>query len=190
MVWQQTDSTMEQDFQSFRDYYYQHMCITASATTPPSRILILEKRHGGHMSNIENRLELLGVLRAKFPQYNTSIISWSGMTLREQLELLIDTKMMISLPGAAVLNGIFMPNGSSLVLFCRLVDHRNIDGLTLTIGDDVHLWFRHLNYVITVAPSDEQCNASTMVRYNETTLNTRVVDLEAFGQAISNALNK
>ena len=166
--------SLEADLLAFRSLHYERFGVNTN-TTKPDTLLIMEKRQGKHLSNIANRDEMAFFLRHEFPNYRVTMVSWSNYRMSDQVRLMSRTKAMISLPGSDVMNGIFMPNGSSLVLYCRPM---NADLTELDTSNERKYWFDHISYVDA---STEDCD-STNVTYsyrNETGEKLVHVDLES-----------
>jgi hypothetical protein len=129
------------------------------------------------MANFDNADEIVETLSRQLPSYKTRIISWSEVDLVAQLQLLQQTYAMISLPGAAVLNAVFLPDHSKLVLYCRVLLPPHNSNATHEMDNghnDVDNILRYMPYVQTVR--DEYCNSSSVL-YDVTSRNTTLVNL-------------
>ena len=47
-------------------------------------------------------------------------VSWAGMSVRDQLRVLSETDVFLTLPGSDAMNGVFLPDGALVILPCRL----------------------------------------------------------------------
>ena len=101
-------------------------------------ILILLKRSGAHILNIYNIHEIVDMLKAKFPAYEVIVSTWEDYNMKEQLKLMARTKLLISLPGAALMNAAFLQDDSAVVSFCR--------GASRKRGVEYKYWFDNLDY--------------------------------------------
>lgn len=169
--------TMNEDFLAFREHIYRF----AEVSVPPipDTIIVMRKKKGKNMANFHNLNDMVTFLRTTFPDYKTQVVSWSdyaGLSLTEPLTILSRAKVMISLPGADILNGIFMPTGSSLIVYCRPRIQKELDAAQ----NDIDNWFQYLTYVNT---SVEECNSGNVI-YNFTSQTTEVVNFESFRQRL------
>lgn len=79
--------------------------------------------------------------------------------MAEQIQLMSRTRAMISLPGSDIMNGIFLPDGAALLLYCRPMD-RN---LTLfDASNERTFWFDRVSYVNA---STEECNSTNVKKH-------------------------
>ena len=101
-------------------------------------ILILQKRGGKHLWNIHNIHEIVDMLRSSFPAYEVLVASWEDYSMKGQLELLARTRLMISLPGAALMSGVFLQEDAAIISFCR--------GSKQQEGVEYRFWFDNLDY--------------------------------------------
>lgn len=173
--------TLQDDMEAFRDTLYENLDIPKPDSV--NRVLVLTKKAGITMANFGNLDEIVATIQSKFPFYNVSVVSWPDYNFKEQLELLRSTKVMVSLPGAATLNAIFMPNYSLLWMFCRLRLHQKIPNTSVfDENNDYEYWFRHVSHIQTLS---EDCN-STRVSYNWAgSLTTKVEDLQYLTDVLS-----
>ena len=159
-TWENRMETLERDMKSFRTFYYMHAQVRMPRTLEEmDTILIMQKRNGLHLSNIGNRQEIAEFLRREFSTYKVEIITWTDYTMVEQIKLLSRTRAIISLPGSDIMNGIFLPDGGALVLYCRPMGDFNKSGFDTS--NERKFWFDRVSYVHA---STEDCN-STNVTY-------------------------
>jgi hypothetical protein len=169
--------TLQADMAAFRDAMYDNLQVRKPNSV--NRVLVMNKKAGIHMCKFGNLNGIVATIQSNFPSYNVSVVSWSDYGLKDQLELLRSTKVMVSLPGADVLNAIFMPNQSMLMMFCR--QRQSNPKTPIHYDSNYHdHWFRHVSHIQTVL---EDCN-STGVSYNWTA-RTTTVDLEHLNQVLS-----
>lgn len=106
-------------------------------------IISIKRSYGGgtHFLNIHNIREVVDMLTANFPSYEVMILSWEDYSMKDQLKLLARTKVYISLPGAALMNGAFLQDRAILISFCR-----NDGSGRRTEGVEYNYWFNNLDY--------------------------------------------
>ena len=143
-----TSKSFASDMLRFRKKFYAY----ANLRTPlqqPDTIVIMVKKEGLHMVNIDNVDLLISAVASELPGFRVLPISWSDFGLQEQVQLLSRTKLLISLPGSDIMNGIFLPNNSHMLIYCRYVHG------TEEKSNEVALWFRHLHYIHTTEVCDK-----------------------------------
>jgi hypothetical protein len=156
--WTHREKSLESDLKAFRDMSYNNAGVNIS-TTKLDTLLIMEKRKGKHFTNLGNLTELTGYLRREFSNYHVVRVTWSDYGVKEQVQLMSRTRAMISLPGSDVMNGIFLQDNCSVVMYCR-----NMGGkYGHDISNERTLWFDKVSYVDA---STEDCN-STNIWYSK-----------------------
>jgi hypothetical protein len=142
----------ERDMKLFRSMYHR----TASSSfdentaTAADTILVMVKRFGTHMSNLENVESLAQGIQAQLPQYLVKLTSWSDYQWEQQMEVLGRTRAIVSLPGSDVMNAVFLPDNSAVLMFCRVMSPISVEA-----SNEEGLWLRRLSYVnTTVIPCD------------------------------------
>ena len=136
------------EMQNFRSLFYKHAKISEDRSA--STILLMHKKFGSHMVNIYNRNEIHSLVSSEFPELKVVEASWSDHTVREQVQIVSDAKVMISLPGSDIMNAIFLRDNSRLLIYCRFVDGK------LEASNEQALWFEHLHYIQTEARCSDQ----------------------------------
>ena len=134
----------------FRDMYFRAF---RAERYKPSKILIMQKKTGEHLVAIENLEELKLAAAAEFKDNEVQTASWSDYTIAEQITLMARTKVFISLPGSDVMNAIFLPDNSILVVYCRYYNDQ-IEG-----SNEIRLWYRFFRHIQVF----EFCEANTDV---------------------------
>lgn len=136
----------------FRDYVQQRFRIAPPPHPHPPRVLLLQKdvQAAGHKNFIDNLGALATQLRDSM-HLQVSIVSWSGMPLRQQITLLAATDVMFSLGGSDIMNAIFLPTRAALVIPFRRKDlavegavasERRDNGMKWHGPSDIRLWFQ------------------------------------------------
>ena len=133
-------STFRKEMKEFRALFYQYSGVFQPRSVP-SKVVIMLKKNGSHMVNIQNLDEVEGSAMRSFPECEVVIACLEEYTLVEQVQLMSDTKVLISLPGSDIMNSIFMPDGSSLLIYCRYVN-----GMKES-SNEVRLWLQHLHHI-------------------------------------------
>ena len=77
-----------------------------------------------------------------------------------QIQLMRRTKIMISLPGSDIMNAVFMPDNSVLIVYCRYVDGRKES------SNEIRLWYKYLRYLHTFEFCDEANDVKLMESKN------------------------
>lgn len=130
------------DMRAMRSLYYKEYDI--SEKQKMNCIVITVKRGAGggtHLFNIRNINEIIEMIKTSFPKYEVLVISWEDYSMKDQLKLLARTRLMISLPGAALMNGAFLQDDSAVITFCR-----GIGTIKKRKGVEYRYWFDNLDY--------------------------------------------
>ena len=101
----------------------------------------MQKKYGEHLVAIENIDELKNAAATEFSDTQVQVISWDDYSVAEQIELMAQTKFFISLPGADVMNAIFLPNDAILVVFCRYFNGQ------MERSNEIRLWYRFVRHL-------------------------------------------
>jgi len=139
--------TFTRDMVAFRSLFYDAFGITARVG---SKLVLMKKMNGEHLVNIDNLDELSQIARTVFTSLTVQVASWSNYTVHQQVELMAETQVLISLPGSDIMNAIFMPDNSFLIVYCRYFEGVK-EG-----SNEVRLWFKYLRHLHVV----ELCNES------------------------------
>lgn len=138
-----SSAKFNEDMLYFRQLHY-HKARVSTRVSHVDKILIMEKKHGMHMVNIANIDELQATAVSEFPKHTVLKVSWSNYNINQQIELLSQTKLLVSLSGSDVINGIFLPSGSYLLIYCRYVDG------VKEASNEKALWYNYLKYIQTI----------------------------------------
>ena len=133
-------SAFPREMREFRALFYKHSGVL-QPRSKPSKVVIMLKRNGSHLVNIENVEQVKSSAMRTFRGLDVVIACWEDYTLVEQVQLMSDTKVLIGLPGSDIMNSIFMPDGSFVVLYCRYVAG------VKEASNEVRLWLQYLRYV-------------------------------------------
>jgi hypothetical protein len=136
-----------QDMKDFREQFYsfeRQSQVAVESTEVTLKAAFMVKKSGLHMSNIGNRGELMAVVKDCLPGLSVEEVSWADFYPVEQIHILKQTKVLISLPGSDVMNAVFLPDGSWLIVFCRIVDG-NVE-----YSNEIALWFRYMRHLHVV----------------------------------------
>jgi len=110
-------------FQSFRRHALKHLKISTVAPweedTP--KIVILEKKasQSTHRQLLSNVPELVSHAQTSFPEYEVISLSWDGVPMRTQVGIMSSTSVVMSIPGSAVMNVVWLPLESTAILISR-----------------------------------------------------------------------
>ena len=126
----------------FRDFIFDRFDIVPQALRRRPNILILLKSMSmsGHKSGFENGEEIIATIKTTFPELNVDVVSWVGMPYKDQMEIMQSSDIVFSLPGSDIMNALFLPFGSTLVVPCRKVDV--IEG-----SNEIRIWFNVFPYL-------------------------------------------
>eukprot|EP00982_Pelagococcus_subviridis_P005841 29852-Pelagococcus_subviridis.AAC.2 len=124
------------DAKAFRNKFY--MKYPSKEKENPDKLVIMEKRSGDHLTNIDNINELKLAAARTFKELDVLIACLEDYSVGNQVELMSRTKMLISLPGSDVMNAIFMQDDSTLLVYCRFVNGVKEN------SNEIRLWFRYL----------------------------------------------
>jgi len=126
------------DVRRFRDMFFHEFRIRESKI---KKTLVMQKKYGEHLVAIENIDELKNAAATEFSDTQVQIISWDDYSVAEQIGLMAQTKFFISLPGADVMNAIFLPDDAILVVFCRYFKGR------MEHSNEIRLWYRFVRHL-------------------------------------------
>lgn len=105
-------------------------------------ITIIEKdlHAAEHKSAISNVREISQAISSRYGEddISLSVVCWEGMPLRDQVAHMSNTDVLLSLPGSDVMNAVFMPAISAMIL-----PHRFVSG-NWEKSNEVRLWFKHI----------------------------------------------
>ena len=132
---------------------------------PIVRMVLVEKHLGvaEHKSYIVNIRELMAGIKRKFKdELDVSLVCWQGMPLRAQIDSMKDADILMSLPGSDVMNAVFMPPVSAMILPNRYFDMHWED------SNEVRLWFRHIpgRYVDEYKPVVQHTSKTGAMKLN------------------------
>lgn len=117
-----------------------HRSIPVSKSSK-KRIIVMEKRRGAHNAKIGNIEEVVQTLQNTYSDHVISKVCWEDYSTYQQIRLVSETRLFISLPGSDVMNTIFMQPGTRIVLFCR-----RVEGIEQG-SHEKRLWLNRLTYL-------------------------------------------
>lgn len=130
------------DMRAMRSLYYK---VYDMYETPKMDCIVITIKRGAgggkHLYNIHNINEIVEMIHTSFPTYEVLVVSWEDYSMKEQLKLLARTRLMISLSGAALMNGVFLQDDSAVITFCR-----GIGTVQNRKGVEYRYWFDNLDY--------------------------------------------
>jgi len=126
---------------TFREYTYNRMDIDRSK--PRSQITFLDKEVGAsdHPLTWKNINESIDAVRKAYPSIPVRKVSWYKMPMKLQVQIIHDTKILISLPGSDVMNAVWLNDGTMIVLAPRVKG--------TGCGNEFRLWYRFFHWVRT-----------------------------------------
>ncbi|KAJ1563382.1 hypothetical protein HK405_002244, partial [Cladochytrium tenue] len=116
-------------FLSLRARILRHHALDPSHVPAAHRIVVVNKTatawlhvaEGGAsgeavgVRGIHNLGEVVAALRARFPGVVLDVVNWAGMSVTEQLRLLLDTTVLVTPAGGVGMLAPFLPEGAHLV---------------------------------------------------------------------------
>ena len=109
-------------------------------------IVVKDNNAADHVSTILAPDILISNLTRRFPDVSFRSISWTNVTLLEQVRILAHTDIMVSLPGSDAMPAVWLPRRSCLILPCRpLLKHGKNNSVIKhqEYSNEVPGWFRH-----------------------------------------------
>jgi hypothetical protein len=109
-------------------------------------LIVLRHQTAQHPSFITNPEEIRSSIQKTYPFSHSRITTWSGLSMRDQLEILANSHAVISLPGSDIMNMIFLPDHALLILPCRYAH----DGMSCEEkgwkepAEEATLWLHHV----------------------------------------------
>ena len=146
---------VSESLNQFQADVYQRYGIISRNLAPRccSRVVFLEKcaKTAEHPVVIRNLQELVMKFRQKFQMKRVDIVSWCGMSFKEQVSVMADTDVVFSLPGSDMMNAVFMRPGAGIVVPWRYNNHK------WKASNEIRLWFRHFSKmsIVTRRPEGE-----------------------------------
>jgi len=134
--------SFSRDMRAMRSLYYKFYD-THENPKMDCVVITIKRGNGGgtHLYNIHNINEIVEMIHTSFPAYEVLVLSWEDYSMKEQLKLLARTRLMISLPGAALMNGAFLGDDSAIITFCR-----GLGTWKTRKGVEYRYWFNNLDY--------------------------------------------
>ena len=106
-----------------------------STREDPSILFIEKTPHGGaHKSWIANSDQLKSAVIKFFPKCVFKSVVIDRIKLRDQIQIMLDADIVISLPGASVMNSIYLRPLSTIIIPCRSVVGR------IEYSNEIRLW--------------------------------------------------
>lgn len=126
--------------EAFRRRAFSLFDVKERETQGRCNVLFLEKNIeiAHHKYSISNIDELLAALRAA-TTCTIEKVSWYGMSLRDQIAKMHDKNIVVSLPGSDLMNCIFQPTHSGMI-----VPDKCNEGGICTGSNEVGLWFARM----------------------------------------------
>jgi len=154
----------------FRDHVWRRYQISGAMERHPAHIVMISKNVSAsvHAVYLENTVELGEHFASAFGARVTHA-GWAGMPLRQQVELMADADVALSLPGADVINFVFMPTFSAIVVPYRVqswaiaesskLPGSNASGVWYD-SHEINLWFAHVphRFIVEYDPGQNPDN--------------------------------
>jgi len=167
----------------YRDFLWRQSNITAPPLRRLPRILIILKNLTSASTNsaIINLSEAVQAVRSEYPHLTVTSLSWQGMAFRDQVRTMTEHDIVFSLPGNDLMNSLFLPTGSTIVVPCRYAS------LGIEQSNEVRIWFKVMPHLHCI----EICGGQTDMAYNVFENGQRaehVLNLESFSSYFTQAV--
>lgn len=120
---------------------FQQHCLKINNISPSKKknITFLGKNIYGSQCKcmILNMSQLVSAVKLKYPDYHVNQVIWDGMNIRDQMQVMCDTDIVISLAGASLINCAFLPFTSKIICPFRQ-GPRGIE-----TSNEIDIWFKH-----------------------------------------------
>ena len=121
---------------------------------PATRLTLLEKDLGAAEHPV--RIENADALAAAIPSLQR--VMWTRTTLREQVQIMASTAVLISLPGSDLMAAVWLPPASEILQVCRFV------GGGWDMGNEQQIWFRMTHPLTVWCPRTHDLPVEEFVR--------------------------
>eukprot|EP00966_Prymnesium_polylepis_P216981 5021977-Prymnesium_polylepis.1 len=166
------------DLLRFRDWVFARHKIQPLQQPRRPRLLLLEKdvKQAVHKTYIANAPQLAANLSAALG-LPVKRAMWGGMTVLDQARVMANTDVVISLPGADIINCVFMPTHSAMIVPHRprawsftgekkprlreRKDQRGPEGIRWEDSNEIRLWFNLLPFRVLLSWSPVDDSMST-----------------------------
>jgi len=128
----------------------------APPSSPYYRILFLEKNLSlaEHHAYWANQKQIIQDLKAARPRWIITSVQWPGMSIPEQLRVIQATDVIVTLPGSDVVNGLFLPDNSGIIMPCRR------EGLSFSPSNEVTTIFATVRVASLIALTQRRLRGS------------------------------
>jgi hypothetical protein len=132
----------------FRDYVMDHLNVSWRAGPRTLTFTVLEKDMSAaeHRATIADAADFERRLLRLYPGAVVQRVRWSGVANKDQVQIMINTDVVISLPGSDIMNCIFLPPVSAMI-----IPHRRVSG-SWEGSNEIDIWFRFAPHVYIRQP--------------------------------------
>lgn len=167
----------------YRDFLWHRSNITAPPLRRLPRILVILKNLTAASTNsaIINLPEAIQKIRSDYPHLTVTSLSWQGMAFKEQVRVMTEHDIVFSLPGNDLMNSLFLPTGSVIIVPCRYAS------LGIEQSNEVRIWFKVFPHLHCV----EICGGQKDMTYNVFENGKRVehvMNIESFSNYLRQAI--
>mmetsp|Transcript_21741 Transcript_21741/g.36372 ORF Transcript_21741/g.36372 Transcript_21741/m.36372 type:complete len:440 (+) Transcript_21741:68-1387(+) len=171
-------ATPTRTFQDYRQFVmkklgYRPEEMKLPRTKPRISILMKELIPGHSMCRINNVKEIEMMIAQKFPGVMVNQYNWMNMALLQQVAHMQNTDIVISHPGSDIMNAMFLPDGSTILIPCRKLPDWGID-----MSNEVRIWFKNVpTFSVIEICGDEDVTYETPHSYLNITHITRYIEI-------------
>jgi hypothetical protein len=110
-------------FESFRTRILKCHGLDPDHVPKSHRIVITKKKKGQFQRSIYNLNELVDFLELTYPDIPIQVVDWSSMSIEEQLQLLLNTTILVTPAGGVSMTAPFLPRGAHAIFMDYYVSH-------------------------------------------------------------------
>ena len=136
--------------QEFRNRALAYASVSDKLNAPICDVLFILKNNSAadHKYGISNVDELVQGL-IKYKKCTIKVVQWSGMSLKQQILEIANKRIVVSLPGSDIMNCIFQPINSGMIIPYRC-NKKRCEG-----SNEINLWYSKIPYrrIMLLPPS-------------------------------------
>jgi len=123
----------------FREYSFSVMNINRQR--PKSQITFIRKSLHAADNKLawKNIEECVSFMEHSFPEESVQLVTWVGMSVKEQVQVMHDTKIFIGLPGSNLMNAVWLNDDTVIIYVCRTTD--------CSRGNEWGIWFSNFHWI-------------------------------------------
>jgi len=110
---------------AFREHSYKFLDINRLKPRSQVTIIVKPKDDCEHCIVWENVDECIDALKIEFTDTRFEKVSWDGMPMKDQVQIMHDTEVLIGLPGSNLMNAIWLNDDTGIIYVNRKPDPNN-----------------------------------------------------------------